>query len=344
LRVRHRFLAHSAVLFVLLGVTAWAAPRASAQNAWVLEALQQYAAGQYELVTPQLVHLVDLKAFQNDIEKVSGPWLSGKTQPVPPARRAIAAFALEAAASHLSQAEAATKLLEWACKLVRLEPRPGEFEHRWHLAALALFEGAIAPNALESQAAHFAIQFPNDPRIVFARGLAEEQRTAPFMPGTRPTDVQLATTFDRTIAKYQLALADEGTRADAALHIGYTEVRRKHYDAALAALAGVEAHTKDHALVYCARLFTGQALEGLNRTADAEAAYRAALDVAPESHSAPMALIALMFRSGRRADASSLADRVMAAREIGHDPWWDYWPGDFRMANEVILKMREARK
>ena len=85
----------------------------------------------------------------------------------------LAAFALEAATSHLNQRPAATKLIEWGCRQVRrnMPPaaEPGEFERRWHLAAFASLSGAIDPDALEAHTAHVKLQFPRNHASLRAR-------------------------------------------------------------------------------------------------------------------------------------------------------------------------------
>src|SRR5262249_14603706 len=101
----------------------------------------------------------DLRVFQADLEKIAPVWLNGKTRPVIPARHVLVSFALEGAASHLTQGETAAKIIEWACRMVQLDAVPDEFDRRWDLASLALMEGSLQPRSLEVHAGHIAQQF-----------------------------------------------------------------------------------------------------------------------------------------------------------------------------------------
>jgi hypothetical protein len=62
----------------------------------------------------------------------------------------------------------------------------------------------------------------------------------------------------------------------------------------------------------------------------------------PDAHSATMALAALMFRSGDRAGADERVVALLSRAQPAGDPWWLYWPADYRFGPSRIQAMREA--
>ncbi len=259
-------------------------------------------------------------------------------------RRAAAAFALEAAALHIDQGEAATKLLEWGCRQVRRSPEPGEFEHRWHLAAIALFEGAVDPDGLESHVTHVKFQFPQEPRLAFTRAVAAELRATPFITGNKVSAKEVEKRLAEAARRYEAAAAEPTTKADVGLRLGHVRLEQGQPDAALTALAAVEPNTHDRDLVYLSRLFQGLADDRLGRADEARAAFESALTVSPGAQSATMALSALLFRHGQRDLAGRIVAEVLSRATVPDDPWWWYWPADFRQAGQLIAAMREALK
>jgi predicted Zn-dependent protease len=80
----------------------------------------------------------------------------------------------------------------------------------------------------------------------------------------------------------------------------------------------------------------------MNKPADAQAAYRAALEIVPGAHAATMALAALLTTQNQRIEAAAAIDRLIASNRSVADPWWSYWPGDFRFVDNLLLQLREA--
>jgi hypothetical protein len=52
----------------------------------------------------------------------------------------------------------------------------------------------------------------------------------------------------------------------------------------------------------------------------------------------------MLFRHGQRDEAAALTERLLNAGAPPDDPWWEYWPGDYRAAPALIHAMREAMK
>jgi len=119
-------------------------------------------------------------------------------------------------------------------------------------------------------------------------------------------------------------------------------LRRGRAEQALAALDGIAEATDDEALRYLAYLFEGQAHEALGQDAEARSAYGRALGVKPRAQSASMALAALLFQDGQRGVADQIVAELLSRTTQPDDPWWMYWPADFRRAPELMRAMREA--
>jgi hypothetical protein len=317
----------------------------SAQSPWLKAWLDEYAAGNRVAVAQRLATVGTLKTFEGDIDKVAAEFIREQKFP-DTARRILAAFALEAATSHLNQRPAATKLIEWGCRQVRrnMPPAatPGEFEHRWHLAAFASLSGAIDPDALEAHTAHVKFQFPKEPRLAFERGVAAEQRAAPFVVTDRLSPAEAVKRNQDAAARYREASADPSVRPDAQLRLGRVELTLGHADLALAALKEADSSSPDRDIQYLARLMQGQALERLGQASQAADAYRRALALAPGAQSALLGFAALQFRQGGREDADLIVTRLLDEPDTVADPWWTYWPADYRRIDVLMTAMRDA--
>jgi tetratricopeptide (TPR) repeat protein len=271
-------------------------------------------------------------------------------------RRLIASFALElAAVGSKTHAMAAARLVEWACPLIRSHAPLNEFDREWQLAALAVLEGGIDSATLHAHLAHVQDLFPDEPRLLLARGVAEEQFAAPAEVLTRGVaaadfararealvraDGERFRASERAIARFREALGDESIRAEAALRFGHVQLRLGRDKEALAAWTNVERQTTDRAIIYLVYLFRGQALEHLGRREQARQAYADALRSSPGAHSAALRLAALAFRYGRSDEASGYVDTLLRDDDPRRDPWWSYYAADWRFWYPRIDRVR----
>ncbi len=69
-----------------------------------------------------------------------------------------------------------------------------------------------------------------------------------------------------------------------------------------------------------------------------------ALQVKPDAQTASISLAALNFRRGDRAMADQIVRQLLSRIAQPDDPWWEYWPGDFRFGADLMRAMREAVK
>ena len=279
--------------------------------------------------------------------------------PGPPeaARRATAAFALEASAARLDAGDipGARTLLEWACGRIRTHVATDEFDIAWHAAALSIAEGFLDPEALESHVQHARGQLPGDPRLTLAWAVAAEQRTSPLLiphlpPNVEPTmlassQAQLNATVGRLMddatERFALAAVHPLTAGDARVRTARMQLARDRPQDALTTLATFEASTREGWLVYLARLFRGQALEQLQRPDDALTSFRDALKVGPGGQTATMSLSSLLYRRGQHKDAETLVQLLLAETDPISDPWWTYWAGSARLWTSRLAAMRD---
>jgi hypothetical protein len=96
----------------------------------------------------------------------------------------------------------------------------------------------------------------------------------------------------------------------------------------------------DPVVAYLGHLFRGRVLDTLDRPADAAAAFREALAIAPAAQSARIGLMTVLLRQGDRRGAELQAEAVQVpASSI--DPFWLYWIGDYRHYPAMVQQLRE---
>jgi tetratricopeptide (TPR) repeat protein len=273
-------------------------------------------------------------------------------------RRDLVTFALDlAGANVVRHGLAARRLVEWACYNVRRHLPPNDFDHRWQLAALALVEAEIDPEALREHAGHFESQFPGEPRAAMARAIADEQVTAPVELGVvsnanatalararNPSGAATAVLLDRAAASFEALVKVDVLRPEAGLRLAHVQIEQRRFDRALASLDDVDVSMRDGYVRYLSQLFRGVALEGLGRSGDAQTAYRAALATGPHAHAATMALATSLFRTGQRAEADELVASLLEDDDQSKDVWWAYWAGDFHLWGALIGPVRDFVK
>ena len=331
------------IVAVVLAVSL-APARLSGQNAWVLKSLQAYASGQQAQIVAEMRTIGSLKTLQDDLEKIAPRWLDPKGADAELHRRALISFTLDAAFARLDQGVQAGKLAEWACRQVRRHTPPDDFDHRADMVTFAILAGAVDPDALESHVSHVKFQFPAEPRLALERGISHELRAAPFyQPGKQlPADIQ--SHREEAVVAYTAAARQEAVRGEALLRLGRVNLDLGKIDEALKALDGVEPATQDPDVIYLERLFRGQALERLGRVDEARESYTRALQIRPDAQTGSIALAALDFRRGDRAVADQRVRQLLSRMSQPDDPWWEYWPGDFRRGPELVRAMRESVK
>jgi hypothetical protein len=329
-----------AVLIAVALAVAVARPRA-AQPAGTTALLDDYAAGRFEVVDRALTSTASLRDLGNDLRRQAPEWI-GTGGTTTRRRLVVASVALEAAGAKLGEWGEGRWLVEWGCERLRTDP-PREAERIWHLAAIALAEGAYDVPFLTEHLEHAAQRFPDEDRVALARAVAFETGTWP-LPGAPWTGEshtgslalkELAGMFEALVPRRSIA-------AEAHLRLGHTELRLGRAKRGLDSFARIESLTHEPFLVYLSRYFAGRAHHATGDAAKAAAAYRGALAVVPRAQSASFALAALSFVAGDREDAYTTIARGLEPGLPVDDPWRLYQAADARFWRSFIELLRSA--
>jgi tetratricopeptide (TPR) repeat protein len=307
------------------------------------------------------VDVVDLDAVRRDLGRmdpsqfpVDPSWTPDQAREM--RRRVLTSFALELAAiGSRRQAAAAAHLVEWACAYVRSHAPLNDFDRAWQLAALSVLEGGIDWRSLADHVTHSQAVFHDEPRLVLARAIVEEQFNAPYEAFVRAepaaslvrarealvrAEGESFRASERAIARFQEAARDESLAAEASVRAGHVQLLLSRYDAALVTMASAELKTKDAALLFLLHLFRGIAHEGRARYDDARQSYKAALAISPKAHSATMRLAVLAFRYGHDDDPAAMTEALLKDDDPRRDPWWSYYAADWRFWYARIERVR----
>jgi len=251
-------------------------------------------------------------------------------------------------------------LLEWGCELLRRHPTPQPIERWWQLAALAVAQRSEDPQFLIGDTSigrgiaagevgnvqleikhldHVTPRFPQEMRFVLAQGIARDR----FWP-------------DDAISVYRALEKDPDVAGEATMRLGAMQMRlagrslpagpggvprgRSDPSDALKNLERAENLTRDPYVVFLARYFKAQIFERQRRPQETEAAYRSAVAAVPHAQSATVALAAIVFNDGRRAEAQQLVRDMLAAEPAPLDPWRAYVHADDRFWPQLIGRLR----
>jgi tetratricopeptide (TPR) repeat protein len=228
-------------------------------------------------------------------------------------------------------------LIEWGCALMRQGHQPKPIERDWFLASIAVSERAEdyefmvgqrhLPDRYNSDVIqhvrHAVLRFGNEPRFKLAQAIAEEYHDPP-----------------EAARQFALLQSDVDLRGEATMRLGVMAYWRKDDGRALDQLRKVESITRDPWVLYLARYFTGLVQLRRARQADAEIAVRRALEAVPHAQAATISLASLLFKNGRRDDASALVGRMLTADPPPADPWRAYADADDRFWPELIARLR----
>jgi len=353
-----KILAALGIVLMLPAGAGRAQPQAS--MAELLASYAEWVAGKRETLD---VTTADLDTARRELARLD-PSLIPTDPKLTPAqtrelhRRLLTAFALELSAiGAKKQASSAARLVEWACAYIRSHSPLNDYDRAWQLAALSVLEGGIDSRALHDHVEHALPVFGEEPRLMLARAIVEEQFNAPSEVLVRTESAaglvrareaitraegESFRASERAIARFQEAAKIKEIQAEAVLRGGHVQLRLGRYDAALATWANVDSSMQQEpALLYLLHLFRGIAFEGRARLDEARASYQAALKISPGAHSATMRLLAMGFRYGHGEDPASLADGLLTTSDARRDPWWSYYAADWRFYYPRIARVRE---
>jgi len=320
--------------------------------------LADYESGNLDVVRTRAASARVTGADVDALRDLSARW-RGNWQP----RRAMFILDLAIAASETARTDSLAALLDhglayFASIPVGVSAGPIlEFERLWQRTAIAVLQKRLAWRLQEEYLAKLRKrsqqikEIPADPRFILALAISRTQRccTAAKLaqasteasnaitlgPGVGPaaprlSTVSVETVLDGAIASFKAASALDEIRAEATVRGALLQIYSGRPQAALESLDSIGDIRTDRELNYWRHLFRARALAHLNRHADAEAAFRAALDAWPQAQSAGVGLALTLFRLSRSDVAAAVANEVRTWPEDAFDPWWHYEQGDAR--------------
>jgi tetratricopeptide (TPR) repeat protein len=325
----------------------------------ILQLLDRYAAGDHDGVRRAFEDLDSVDDARRTLEREGRAW-TARDDPAEAARRRLiaATFALELAEARMQDEwRRLRSLVEWGCELVRTGP-PTEPERLWHLASVALAQGARDWEVLYSSPppvrvaaynhlSHARGRFREDIRLQFADAVVQAIRTASGFPAHRgsgrprwkPRAEALRARFE-AIDYLQTFLADPIVGGEAALRTGLAWLGLERVDEALRHFE-IASHSDDEFSAYLAHVFAGQVQDRYGTPAEAAAQYRSALDVIPRAQSASLPLSTLLLADGRPDEAYDVV-RLALEQPMPPDPWRVYGLGSYYHYPDYVRRLRQV--
>jgi hypothetical protein len=359
------------VLFVVLAsATGRGAPQAVRQEPLnALSLFRLYSSGDSVASMQRVAALPEpgLDGLVRDLRRRVGSWVrdAGNTDR---ARLDAATFLLDVASTRLETDWLAVReLVEIGCRLIEPVSSANDRARRWHLAALALVEGAADARFLFDAArpkefatfdhlAHSRSKFPEEPRFRLAEAFVPTMGITDLAPprdqawrddeelraGPAIGRVEVAMRRDRRDKVQELRRFTEvnGVSAEAHLRVGHLEYQLNNDAAALDHLRAALAGTEEPFIEYIAHLLTAMIHTRRGSRAEAEASLGRALDVVPFAQSAVELLSAELFLSGRESQAHDLLESWFERRNKPVDPWRLFGYGDFRTLPDLLGGLR----
>jgi tetratricopeptide (TPR) repeat protein len=163
--------------------------------------------------------------------------------------------------------------------------------------------------------------------------------------GALRDDEQLGGTEGRitkAITAFQPLLGDPALAGEAALRIGYLELRRGKWREAVARLDAARLTSTEPTLKAIADYFAGWAYEQQKQPDEAIVAYRRAHAITPLMRNLTTRLSALLYLRGDRTEAYALLDPAINARPAPTDLLFVLERADARFVPEWLATIRKA--
>jgi len=259
----------------------------------------------------------------------------------------LALLALETAA----QAEAADglKAIEWACELLRDDPRD-EFERQWLIVSSSMFfrayletqytigetRGSISRGARTPHLDHALGRYPHEPRLRLAKILTRPESYAlTSTPGLDPgklVSIQgvaiIPATVPRplerlkvTVTEFEALSVDREVGPEARAHVGFIRFQLGELAQAiehfrLAADAAVDPFVSN-----LAWLGLGLSLDASGRRNEATNAYERAASAMPRARASAVQHAVHLFLAGEKDRASQVVERAFGPNPLDLEPW-----------------------
>ena len=195
--------------------------------------------------------------------------------------------------------------------------------------------------------------FPEDAPLLLARGTVEETAAAlaedapsnaPGNPAGRGAEKASQRKYLRdALRDFDRALRADPRLTEARLRRGRVQWLLGQRAEARTSFDAVLRETADVPLLFRALLFRGRGYEEERNLEEAERDYRAALDHAPQSQAASVALSYVTWLQGKTSEAKEVLEQALlrAGRRTAADPFWDYSFGNPEGAERFFESLRE---
>jgi tetratricopeptide (TPR) repeat protein len=331
------------MLTLLAPATETARAQQSPVTVSVTQLLELYDLGEFDVVREAVVSAShgDLSIVLGALKVDGKAWIDADGETNRDRRRlAAAVFSLEVADAALDrQWHDALQLLEWACEQMRSARRRADIERTFHLAAMALIEGAGDVKALDWHAGHLKARFPDEPRLlmvdVFQAEMEYWRLYWTVLGATDGGDPSIV------LPSLKKAAGRQENAREVALRTGHLFWQKDQHEAAIAEFAKVPPGD-DPGQLYLSHLLSGWSFQELKKPAEAERAFRAALGTIPRAQSATLHLGVLLYEMDRRDEANALIEEMLSADPPPSDPWRIFGYGDYRRLPMLIGELRKA--
>lgn len=331
----------------------------------------RYLNGDRTAVLAEIGAAADVTRLARDLRQHADDWADRDRRWGAKPRLAVATFLLEVAAVRLEHDWRRVRdLVELGCTLTRSVAPDDPALLTWHLAALALAEGAADTRLLLSDSqiqgieeqfghlAHSRHRFPWEARFRLAEVVVREMGisdTAPPRDQPWRTDeewrsvrvggaMELALRRERrqALERFEPLLTLAGVADEARLRTAHLLYQLHQDAAALEQLRLARANTSDPFVIYISHLLTSMIDARGAEPASSEASLRRALETVPRAQSATQLLAARLFLAGRADEAYTLGEQLAADRTPPPDPWRLFGYGDYRRFPDLIAQLRIA--
>lgn len=312
-----------------------------------MELLDQYEHGN-PVAADAFAGVIHVESVKDALKAEGERWITGAGSKEIPRRRLVAAtFALETARAGLDEEWAnSVELIDWGWSQLSQQRAPLPAERIWHLAAIALMQGAYDEEMLTPRLRRLRSRFPNEARVPLAEGWAAQAmvRMGPVAPPLRGKPGGVGDSGADVIGAYTRALAspDATVAGEADLRLGYIDLIADRSESALTRLAHAQSATRDPYLIYLAHLFRGWTLTRMGRESESTAEYQQTVNTIPAAGTGALWLATRLLAEGQRAEADAVVDRSLVGSRDVSDPWRLYGYGDFYRFPALMKQLRGA--
>ena len=269
----------------------------------------------------------------------------------------------------LADVRAVLPIVAWGCDVISHAQRPHPADSIWFLASVGALQDVRAHSALseyrgqpgpqpawdplvrrdlaEGHLVHARSSSPGEPRWKLAGLLAEAEREVGFLanhqrPGVLRNGVWRPQALPRIQERLATLADDPQVSGEVRLRIAYAEIHRRRWREALVEIDRARSSLTEPFLIAVAEYLHGWASEQLDQQAEAIAAYRRTLEIAPGMRNAITLLAAQLYSANQRTEAYQLLEAMYASPSHPRDLIVQFERGDARLVPAYFTRLREA--